>query len=85
MSICNKNHRYLSEYASLPDAQDNRNGDRHICAGCAYEEGLHDATNGLPRKTDLSYLPYSQAGTVRHKDAKSAYDEGYDYVMRKKQ
>lgn len=85
MSICNKNHRYLSEYASLPDAQDNRNGDRHICAGCAYEEGLHDATNGLPRKTDLSHLPYSQAGTVRHKDAKSAYDEGYDYVMRKKQ
>ncbi|MBE6859291.1 MAG: hypothetical protein E7498_07660 [Ruminococcus sp.] len=84
MSICNKNHRYLPEYDSLPDAQDNRNGDRHICAGCAYEEGLNDATQGNPRRTDLSHLPFSQAGTVRHKDAKAAYDEAYDYVMRKK-
>ena len=38
--ICKKGHRYLNEYNSLSEAQDNQHGDRHICAGCAYEEGL---------------------------------------------
>ena len=76
--ICKKGHRYLNEYNSLPEAQDNQHGDRHICAGCAYEEGLGDGMAGNARKTDLSHLPYSQAGTVRHKDAKGAYDKGYD-------
>lgn len=80
--ICKKQHRYLPEYATLTDAQDNINGDRHICAGCAYEEGVKDGMEGHPRKNDLSHLPYSQAGTVRHKDAKEAYDEGYDYGRR---
>lgn len=80
--ICNKQHRYLPEYATLTNAQDNINGDRHICAGCAYEEGIKDGMEGHPRKNDLSYLHYSQAGTVRHKDAKEAYDEGYDYGQR---
>ena len=77
MTICNKKHRYLEEYTSLSDAQDNQYGDRHICAGCAYEEGLQDGLAGNVRKTDLSHLPFSQAGTVRHKDAKEAYDDGY--------
>ena len=74
--ICKKKHRYLDEYERLSNAQDNKNGDRHICAGCAYEEGLRDALSGYPPKNDLSHLPFSQAGTVRHKDAKEAYDEG---------
>ena len=30
-------------------------------------------------KNDLSHLPDSQAGTVRHKDAMAAYMEGYNY------
>ncbi len=77
--ICNKNHRYLQEFDSLPYAQDNENGSRHICAGCAYEEGLKDGLSGNPRKNDLSHLPYSQAGTVRHKSAKEAYNEGYEH------
>lgn len=75
---CKKNHRYLPEFDRLPDAQDNKNGGRHICAGCAYEEGLKDGLAGNPRKNDLSHLPYSQAGTVRHKSAKAAYDLGYE-------
>lgn len=75
--ICNKNHRYLPEYLLLPDAQDNQNGGRHICAGCAFEAGMRDGLDNVPPKNDLSYLPYSQAGTVRHKDAKEAYDAGY--------
>ena len=78
MNICQKEHRYLKEYNFLSDAQDNQYGGRHICAGCAYEEGLQDGLAGNKRKTDLSHLPFSQAGTVRHKDAKEAYDEGYD-------
>lgn len=77
--ICKKKHRYLSEYATLTNAQDNVNGGRHICAGCAYEEGVRDGMEGRPCQNDLSHLPYSQAGTVRHKDAKEAYDEGYKY------
>ena len=77
-SICNRDHRYLDEYDSLLEAQDNRHGARHICAGCAYEEGLRDGLSGNDRKTDLSHLPFSQAGTVRHKDAKEAYDKGYN-------
>ena len=75
--ICKKKHRYLNEYNSLREAQDNQHGDRHICAGCAYEEGLRDGMVGIARKTDLSHLPYSQAGTVRHKDAMEAYEQGY--------
>lgn len=75
--VCQKNHRYLDVLASLPDAQDNVNGGRHICAGCAYEEGLKDGLNGNPHRTDLSYLPFSQAGTGRHKSAIAAYELGY--------
>lgn len=75
--ICTKKHRYLPEYDLLPEAQDDQHGNRHICAGCAYEDGLNDGLSGKPQKTDFSHLPYSQAGTVRHKDAKAAYDEGY--------
>jgi hypothetical protein len=79
MVICNKQHRYLPDFNKLPEAQDNRNGGRHICAACAYEEGLHDALHGKPPQTDLSHLPDSQAGTVRHKSAIDAYNLGYRY------
>lgn len=75
--ICQKKHRYLPEFASSPESQDNQHGDRHICAGCAYEEGLRDGLGGEPKKQDLSHLPESQAGTVRHKGAIEAYNEGY--------
>ena len=75
--ICNKNHRYWPEFELLPDAQDNRNGGRHICAACAFEAGREDGLAGMPQATDLSSLPYSQAGAVRHKDAYEAYKAGY--------
>jgi len=75
--ICTKKHRYLEDYKSLPESQDNRSGDRHTCAGCAYEAGLSDALDRREKQIDLSHLPESQAGTVRHKGAKEAYDEGY--------
>ena len=81
--ICNKMHRYLKEYDKLPDAQDNQYGDRHICAGCAYEEGLRDGLAGHTPQRDLSHLPFSQAGPVRHKDVNEAYDEGYSYGRNK--
>ena len=48
--ICNKKHRYLPEYSDLPYAQDDQYGDRHICAGCAYEEGLNDGLAGREPK-----------------------------------
>lgn len=77
MSYCTKSHRYLPDFSLLPDSQDNQSGDRHICAGCAYEEGLKDGLNHCTPKSDLSHLPYSQAGTVRHKGAMEAYQMGY--------
>ena len=82
--ICNKKHRYLKEYDKLPDAQDNQYGDRHICAGCAYEEGLKDALEGNQQKVDISHLPYSQAGTVRHKGAIESYNLGYREGLKRK-
>lgn len=38
MAICNKQHRYLEGFNELPEAQDNRNGGRHICAACAMKK-----------------------------------------------
>ncbi|MGN0243769.1 MAG: hypothetical protein ACI4CT_06890 [Lachnospiraceae bacterium] len=79
MAICSKQHRYLQGFNELPEAQDNRNGGRHICAGCAYVEGLKDALQNNTRQKNLSHLPDSQAGTVRHKSAIDAYNLGYKY------
>lgn len=76
--ICKKKHRSLASYSSLPEAQDNQCGARHKCAGCAYEQGLKDGLAGCEQKTDFSFLPYSQAKKVRHKDAVEAYKEGYE-------
>ena len=81
--ICTKKHRYLEEYSELPQSQDNQSGDRHVCAGCAYEEGLKDGMAGKPPQTDLSHLPRSQAGTVRHRGDKEAYDKGYEEGRRR--
>ena len=80
---CNKKHRHLPDYNDLPVAQDNRSGGRHICAGCAYEEGLKDGVENLTKKTDFSHLPYGQAGTVRHKDVNAAYNLGYSEAKRR--
>lgn len=55
MAICNKQHRYLQGFNELPEAQDNRNGGRHICAACAYEEGLKDALQGNSPQSDPPY------------------------------
>ena len=82
MSLCQKSHRYLQEYSELAYSQDDQKGARHKCAACAYVEGLRDALNGHAKKTDLSHLPDSQAGTVRHRDAMEAYEEGYGYGRR---
>lgn len=79
MAICNKQHRYLQGFNELPEAQDNRNGRRHICAACAYEEGLKDALQGNSPQSDLSHLPDSKAGAVRHKSAIDAYNLGYKF------
>ena len=80
--ICKKMHRFLPEFLNLPESQDNQSGDRHICAGCAYIEGLRDALNDNPKSTNLSGLPESQAGTVRHRGAIEAYNAGYLEGMR---
>ena len=57
MAICKKQHRYLEGFNELPKAQDNKYGGRHICAACAYEEGLNDALQGNSPQSDLLIYP----------------------------
>lgn len=76
--ICKKDHRFLEEFKDLPDAQDNKQNDRHKCCGCAFLAGLKDALTGRKVAATLDKdIPESQAGSGRHKDAYAAYQKGY--------
>lgn len=78
VTICKKPHRYDSKFNTLNDSQEfYMVGRRHQCAGCAYEQGYKDAVEGKPNNFRVEELNISQAGTVRHKDPKQAYDLGY--------
>ena len=74
--ICKKNHRYANILSTLPLSQNSEMG-RHRCAGCAYEAGLRDGLNNERHLLDELNLPYSQAGTGRHRSAQEAYDLGW--------
>ena len=51
--ICKKAHRYLPNLAQLPDSQA---GDgRHMCAGCAYEQGYTMDLKTYPKISTLTY------------------------------
>jgi len=73
--ICNKEHRYLPQLEDLPEAQ--AGAGRHVCAGCAYEQGYDDALGGNASNMRVAQLDESQAGTGRHKDVQAAYNLGY--------
>lgn len=75
--ICKKNHRYANILSNLPPSQNIEMG-RHRCAGCAYEAGLLDGLNNEIHTLDELDLPYSQAGTGRHKSAQEAYNLGWE-------
>lgn len=77
--LCTRKHRYSKVFNNLPLAQDNQNDNRHVCAGCAYIEGLKDALNDKGKRNSLKGLPISQAGVVRHKDAWKSYNQAYDF------
>ena len=77
MTICRKNHRYAEVLKSVAYSQSNENG-RHLCAGCAYELGQQDGFNNIKRSIDELDLPYSQAGTARHKSPLEAYNLGWE-------
>lgn len=66
MTICKQSHRYNTLFISLPHDQGGEG--RHKCCGCAYDQGYRAglARTGQPW-VDLTALPDSQAGTVRHK------------------
>ena len=73
--LCTQGHRYDIKFDNLADDQ---GGDgRHKCCGCAYEIGFNAGKKGLPKAIDLSVLPVSQAGTVRHKDPQEAFELGF--------
>ncbi len=78
--ICNKEHRFLSDFASeLRHSQKDSHGERHKCPGCAFLIGLQDALGGQKKRTELpDSLPESQAGMIRHRDAWQAYEQGYE-------
>ena len=80
--ICQKAHRYYIHFDYLPKYQGTFS--RHKCAGCAFELGYFHAINGIPKAVDdsvLDKIPYSQAGSVRHKDAFIAYHDGYKFAL----
>lgn len=79
--ICNKGHRYLPDLEKLPDSQ--AGSGRHLCAGCAYEQGFDNAFDGIASKLIVDHLDESQAGTGRHKDIDAAYDLGYEHGLAK--
>ncbi len=57
---------------------------RHQCAGCAYDQGFKDAKEDQKENFIVGELNISQAGTVRHKDPKEAYDLGYKDGLKSK-
>lgn len=75
-NACKQDHRYSDKLAVLPVDQGGTG--RHICAGCAYDAGREA---GRERRdtvnVDLSGLPQSQAGTVRHRSPHAAWALGY--------
>ena len=77
MNLCEKNHRYAELFKQLPDSQSPDQG-RHLCAGCAYNAGHSDGLNNKKRSLSELDLPFSQAGTVRHKSAQEAYNLGWE-------
>jgi hypothetical protein len=81
--ICKKEHRYLPNLSDLPESQGGEG--RHMCAGCAYEQGYDDATSGKGRHLRVEELDESQAGTGRHRDVESAYHDGYSSGLKRKQ
>lgn len=77
INVCQKNHRYANVLATLSFSQNNEAG-RHRCAGCAYEAGIRDGLNNEKHSLDELDLPYSQAGTARHRSAQEAYNLGWE-------
>lgn len=83
MNHCQSQHRYSEQFVNLPLDQSNPSG-RHRCAGCAYDVGFQ---YGLQRVKNfniddvINSLPFSQAGTVRHKSPHAAFIIGYEDGM----
>ncbi len=76
IQICDKDHRDDPMFIVLPISQAHGDG-RHKCAGCAYDQGLIDGTQGLEPNFRPDDLNWSQAGVVRHKSALAGYMMGY--------
>ena len=85
VTICRKPHRYDDKFKSLNDSQEYyMEGRRHQCAACAYEQGYNDAIEGRQNNFRVEELNISQAGTVRHKDPKQAYELGFNEGIKNK-
>ncbi|MDU1911098.1 hypothetical protein [Fusobacterium sp.] len=82
MSTCNKPHRYDEKFKNLSNSQAGEG--RHLCCGCAYEQGIEDAKAEKIAKFKPEKIKFSQAGVVRHKDPEEAYELGYkeEYIRK---
>lgn len=79
--ICKNPHRYNPTFLSLPEYQGQEG--RHKCAACAFELGIKDALEGRAMAQNdlvLANIPFSQTGTVRHRDAYEAYVRGWRLI-----
>jgi DGQHR domain-containing protein len=78
VQICKNEHRFEERFSGLSECQEfYEEGRRHQCAGCAYDQGFNDAFEGRENNFRPKELNISQAGTVRHKDPKQAYEWGF--------
>ncbi len=73
--ICDHDHAYNRDLNSLPENQGKPG--RHLCAGCAFEEGFWQGRDGLAKSFDIINLNEGQRGAARHKDVQAAFDLGY--------
>jgi len=78
--LCKSDHRYWRVLIPITLNQSGRG--RHMCAGCACQQGYEDAQAGRRQRLNYDALLESQAGTARHKDCEEAYRIGYQLGLR---
>ena len=68
-------HKYDKKLEELPRHQGKQG--RHLCAGCAYQQGYEDGEKREEPNLKFSKLLGTQGGTGRHKSVECAYCLGY--------
>jgi hypothetical protein len=76
--LCSHDHAELADIMkSIDNCPDD--GQRHICAGCAFYLGVEHRKKRVPLNPEaVDELPESQVAPQKDKDAYQAYKLGYE-------